>query len=112
MKKFLLPDYEIVFPGSNKYVAVKRICREEEKTIVKDGVTYVARLSVPSGDPYIGFVSLRSQKGYGEWTNKDTNETVWIDEDDPVSGGISGEFAEQIRDELTVAIQYLEEDSE
>lgn len=80
------------------YVGVCWNTTEAKITIEKDGKTYHATENVRSGEPYIAFAIL-FQHG-DEW---------YEDEDSSVAGGLSVEAAEAVRDELTLAIQYLRE---
>jgi len=71
----------------------------EEKKQIKgeDGLTYVAKINIRSGKPYINFVSIvKTGKG-----------NFYEDEDSSVVGGIEVEFAKKIVDELKLAIEYI-----
>ena len=48
--------------------------------------------------PYIDFVDVRQNQG-----------EFYLDEDSPVEGGLSANFAKQIYEELGKAIDYMEE---
>lgn len=81
-----------------EHVAVCWNTKEKKFTLVKDGMTYRATENVRSGKPYIAFVWLR------EWPDG------WYEDDDNVGeGGMEPETAKEVRDELTLAIQYLRE---
>ena len=109
MKKVILSNAgkEAHFPGDNTAVAVCwNVHRVEKKIEGADGLTYKAEVWERSPSPhgnkepqaYIDFVTVRED-----------GEDTWEDEDSPVDGGLSIEFAEKIAKELVRAIQYTKE---
>ena len=69
----------------------------KKKTIKgDDGLTYEAYTAVRNGDPYIDFVWIRERDG-----------EVWEDDDSPVDGGLGGEEALKLSQELVLAVEYL-----
>ncbi len=79
-------------------VAVCWNTKEKKLAIEKDGVIYRATENVRTSEPYIDFVWLIEDQGR------------WYENDDNIGdGGIFIEQAEQLADDLTKAIQYLEE---
>lgn len=82
------------------YVAVRWNLKHEiiKKTIVQDGLTYhgTADEYKRDGKPYISFESVRTCDG-----------EIYLDEDDPVSGGVGLKMAQQLADELQKAVDYL-----
>ena len=79
------------------YVGVVWNTTRKKKTIKgEDGLTYEAYAPVRDGIPYIDFLRIRNKNG-----------EVWEDEDSPVDGGLSGQEALQVAQELALAIEYL-----
>ena len=66
-----------------------------------DGLVYTAnrpmRETGTYGGPYIDFVSIRTD-GEGE---------LYVDDDSPVAGGLTADYAEKIAQELLEAAAYL-----
>jgi len=81
-------------------VAVCWNLETREKKITIAGIEYIGLEQTRSGNPYIDFVWIRQ--------DNQTDEP-YEDEDSPVDGGIDTETAQQLIDELTIAIQYLEQ---
>jgi hypothetical protein len=63
-----------------------------------DGIWMTGESMERIGDPFITFVDIRH--------DKQTDED-YEDEDSPLMGGISAEFAQQIIKELTDAVEYM-----
>ena len=90
-----LPEKEVHMLGD--YVGVVWNTTRKKKTIRgEDGLTYEAYAPVRSGEPYIEFLDIRTD-----------DADVWEDEDSPVDGGLSGEEALQVSQELAFAVEYL-----
>ena len=81
-----------------EYVAVRWNLKKEQRELKgDDGLTYKAVAYVRSSGPYISFASIRKING-----------EEFVDEDSPVDGGISAEFAKEILPELQWAIDYID----
>jgi hypothetical protein len=81
-------------------VAVCWRFRTVKKTLIQDGIEFTANIHEKENDPFIDFVAI----------NRDVDSGLWYkDDDSPVSGGLSVEFAEQIAAELAAAIAYIRE---
>lgn len=73
-------------------------CKDVVKILKgEDGIEYKATVPVRNGKPYIDFLSIR------EYTKGEYLE----DEDSPIRGGISPEFAAILIEELQWAIDYI-----
>jgi hypothetical protein len=80
-------------------VAVCWNTKDKQTTEIKDGGwTRTINEIIRTSEPYIDFVWMREMDG------------MWYEDDDsPVAGGLSLRTAKAVRDELSLAIEYLKE---
>jgi hypothetical protein len=96
--KYLLPEKEVHMVGQYVAVCWNRRTRSE---VIEDPVTDVTMTTETryrDGKPYIDFMDIRLDRVSGE---------LYEDEDSPVQGGLSAEFAEEIARDLVRAVEYL-----
>lgn len=98
---FQFPDHSKEIHVMGNYVGV--CFRIEKKTTrVRDGNKIVTTDTWNKEEypmPYIDFV----------WIRMDSKNEPYVDDDSPVDGGLSTKEANQLANELILAIQYIEE---
>lgn len=97
---YVFSEREVHMMGDKKYgVCVAWNMKNQIKTLKDDqGTVYTASVPARSGEPYIDFTAIRNADG-----------DAFEDEDSPVRGGISPEFALKLAVDLQAAVEYLKE---